>query len=37
MAEKHGIITVSLGNRILRAETAGLVTASAICYEYGEI
>ena len=32
-----GIIPVSLGPRILRAETAGLVTAAAILYELGEL
>jgi len=32
-----GIRTVSLGARILRAETAGIAAAAAICYEYGEM
>ena len=32
-----GIIPVSLGRRILRAETAGLVAAAAIMYEAGEL
>lgn len=33
----HGAIPVSLGPRILRAETAGPVTAALILYHYGEI
>jgi 16S rRNA (uracil1498-N3)-methyltransferase len=36
-ARSHGIRTVSLGPRILRAETAGLVTAAAILYEWGDL
>ena len=36
-ARSKGIVPVTLGRRILRAETAGLVTASAILYEYGEL
>ena len=32
-AQKQGGIAVSLGRRILRTETAGLVTATAILYE----
>lgn len=31
---RRGIIPVSLGTRILRAETAPLVAAAAICYEW---
>lgn len=36
-AENHGIRPVSLGRRILRGETAGLVAAAIILYEAGEI
>jgi 16S rRNA (uracil1498-N3)-methyltransferase len=36
-ARDHHIIPVSLGPRILRAETAGLAAASAILYEYGDL
>jgi 16S rRNA (uracil1498-N3)-methyltransferase len=36
-AQQLGVIPVSLGNRILRAETAGLVAISAILYERGEM
>jgi 16S rRNA (uracil1498-N3)-methyltransferase len=32
-----GILPISLGSRILRAETAGLVAASAILYECGDL
>lgn len=32
-----GIVSVSLGRRILRAETAAITTVSAIMYEYGEL
>ncbi len=35
-AKSRGIISVGLGSRILRAETAGLVVMSAILYENGE-
>ncbi len=37
LARSYGIIPVTLGKRILRAETAGMVVASVICYEYGEM
>ncbi|MDY6974465.1 MAG: RsmE family RNA methyltransferase [Thermodesulfobacteriota bacterium] len=37
LARSKMIVPVSLGKRILRAETAGLVTASAILYEYDEM
>ncbi|MBI1802274.1 MAG: RsmE family RNA methyltransferase, partial [Chloroflexi bacterium] len=37
LAAQHGLAAVSLGPRILRAETAGLVAASAIFYETGEM
>jgi 16S rRNA (uracil1498-N3)-methyltransferase len=36
-AKEHGIIPVSLGPRILRAETAGLAAAAAILYELGDL
>lgn len=37
LAKKNGITPVTLGRRILRAETAGLVTATAVLYELGEL
>lgn len=37
MARSAGAIPVSLGKRILRAETAGLVAMSAIFYETGDL
>lgn len=37
MAREAGAIPVSLGKRILRAETAGLVAMSAIFYETGDL
>jgi len=36
-ANRKGIYTASLGPRILRTETAGLVAASIILYEYGDM
>lgn len=36
-AQDRGVTPVSLGPRILRAETAGLVAASAILYELGDL
>jgi 16S rRNA (uracil1498-N3)-methyltransferase len=36
-ARSCGIHKVTLGPRVLRAETAGLVAATAILYEYGEL
>ncbi|NPV52787.1 MAG: 16S rRNA (uracil(1498)-N(3))-methyltransferase [Firmicutes bacterium] len=33
----HGAVPVTLGPRIFRTETAGLVVAAAIFYEYGEL
>lgn len=36
-ARRQGILPVSLGPRILRAETAGLVAAAAILYERGDL
>ncbi len=35
--QRYGAIPVTLGPRILRAETAGLVAASAILYELGDM
>jgi 16S rRNA (uracil1498-N3)-methyltransferase len=37
LARQHGIVSVGLGNRILRAETAGLSAISAIMYEKGDL
>jgi 16S rRNA (uracil1498-N3)-methyltransferase len=37
MAVQCGVIPVSLGPRILRTETAGIVASTIILYEYGEI
>ena len=36
-ARSAGAVPVSLGRRILRAETAGLVAISAIFYETGDL
>ena len=36
-ATKFEICRVSLGPRILRAETAGIVIASAVMYHFGEL
>jgi len=36
-AKTCNIISVSLGERILRAETAGLVTATSILFHFGEL
>jgi len=36
-AEEAGCVTISLGARILRTETAAMVGLSCILYEYGEI
>lgn len=36
-ARSHGVAPVTLGKRVLRAETAGLVAASAILYEMGDL
>lgn len=36
-AKEHNVIPVSLGPRILRAETAGLAAVSAILYELGDL
>ncbi|NLW90505.1 MAG: 16S rRNA (uracil(1498)-N(3))-methyltransferase [Syntrophomonadaceae bacterium] len=37
MARQHGCTTVTLGSRILRTETAGIVAASIILYELGDL
>lgn len=37
VAHHHNALIVSLGPRILRAETAGLVAVAAILYHYGEL
>jgi 16S rRNA (uracil1498-N3)-methyltransferase len=36
-ARRYGAVPITLGPRILRAETAGLVAASAILYELGDL
>jgi 16S rRNA (uracil1498-N3)-methyltransferase len=36
-AERYGLVPVTMGPRILRAETAGLVAAAAILYELGDL
>lgn len=36
-AREHNVVPVSLGPRILRAETAGLVAVAAILYEFGDL
>ena len=36
-ARGGGTIPVTLGQRVIRAETAGLVAATAILYEFGEL
>ena len=36
-ARDYGLVPVSLGPRILRAETAGLIAAAAILYELGDL
>lgn len=37
LARRYGIRTLTLGPRVLRAETAGLVAAAAILYEFGDL
>ena len=37
LARGYGLLPVTLGRRILRAETAGLVAAAAILYERGDL
>lgn len=36
-ARERGIATVSLGRRVLRAETAGVIAAAAVLYEFGDL
>ncbi len=36
-AQRYGAVPITLGPRILRAETAGLVAATAILYELGDL
>lgn len=36
-ATRKGIVCVSLGRRTLKAETAGAVAASVVCYEFDEM
>jgi 16S rRNA (uracil1498-N3)-methyltransferase len=37
VGQRYGLVPVTLGPRILRAETAGLVAAAAILYELGDM
>jgi 16S rRNA (uracil1498-N3)-methyltransferase len=37
VARNYGLVPITLGPRILRGETAGLVAASAILYELGDL
>jgi len=37
LAQRYGIMPITLGPRILRSETAGLVAAAAILYELGDL
>jgi 16S rRNA (uracil1498-N3)-methyltransferase len=37
LAQQYGLVSISLGPRILRAETAGLVATAAILYELGDL
>lgn len=37
IAERYGLVPVTLGPRILRAETAGIIAAAAILYELGDL
>lgn len=36
-ARACGVLPIALGSRVLRAETAGLVAATAVLYEYGDL
>lgn len=36
-ALERGIVPISMGRRILRAETAGIIAAAAVLYEMGEM
>lgn len=37
LARRYGLVTVTLGPRILRTETAGIVAAAAVLYELGDL
>lgn len=37
LAKENGIVSVTLGKRILRTETAGLAVSAAVLYELGEM
>ncbi len=37
LARRYGLVTVTLGPRILRTETAGMVAAAAVLYELGDL
>jgi len=37
LAKEYGVVPISLGNRILRVETAGVVAVSLIMHEFNEI
>ncbi len=37
LAQRYGIVPITLGPRILRADTAGLVATAAILYELGDL
>jgi len=37
LARAHGVMPVTMGRRIMRAETAGLVAAAAVLYERGDL
>ena len=37
LARRYGLVTVTLGPRILRTETAGLVAAAAVLYDLGDM
>ena len=37
LAERHGFAVVSLGDRILRAESAVLAALAIVQYEWGEL
>jgi 16S rRNA (uracil1498-N3)-methyltransferase len=37
LAQRYGLVPVTIGPRILRAETAGLVAATAVLYQLGDM
>ena len=37
LARSKGLLPITLGKRILRAETAGMAAVAVILYEYGEL